>query len=702
MANNEIVLPRPTEPWRKTKAEATMDARHKNKSRTTRMKEAAHKVVYDGLTISEVARSYGVSRTRLSGHVQELKNQYQEQQQRALEATRAEEFHAAGRSWEEGVLSASVSPLGMNEKRRVPPPLEFDNLYFNNLVCPDCHRHHERPAFHEEIWQAARSDSPRTGINIPPYHAKSTTITVKDTVYDIVKNPNSRTLIVSKARSFAEQFMVSIQELLTNRLLYESAARNLIDDFGPFQDPNGIWNKGQIYVAGRQTPEKDPTVQAIGVGSAIYGRRADKVKFDDIADTENSRNPEQVARQLGWIDKMALTRVGKSGKAIWVGTRVGPGDIYSVLKQRKSYEWITYSCVLDYDTELTLWPDHFPFSQAMVHKDEMSEADFQLVYQNLEIPGVGAAFPADLVEAAKSTDMQAGVCPPGVRVVAGLDPAGASKKSGFTAMVVLAVDILSGHRTVLEIVNIKSFKAPAMKARMIELCDRYPISEWRVESNAVQSQLWQDPQLMQDLANRGVRLKEHYTGSKKWDPTFGVESMSSLFHAGMFHIPFGGNDTRRMMQPLVEQLISFPMGTITDVVMALWFAEIAARDYTRRNHLPLFSDRQRVPDWVRRRRRVIDMGARTIRPVPLSEQRTGILQPDRFGNQRLTQGAPTTEAEARAVAAGYEPEPLRRAVNVDLQAIWETPAGGPSDGEEAQEADVEPGEEGIQAGSGSS
>jgi hypothetical protein len=671
--NDTLTLKRPTEPWRKTQAESTMDARHKNKSRTTRMKEAANKVVYEGLTVSEAARTYGVSRPRLSGHVQELKHKYTEQQDRAQAAGQAEVLARVGREWN-----------GLAEKRRVPPPLVFDDLYFNNIICPDCHVHHERPPFHDEMWAAARSDSPRTGINLPPYHAKSTVVTIKDTVYDIVSNPNSRTIIVSRAGSFAEQFMVSIQELLTNPMLYEGATRNLIDDWGPFHEPSGIWNKGQIYVAGRITPEKDPTVQALGVGSQIYGRRAEKVKFDDIADTENQRNPDRVQNMLTWIDKMALTRVGKSGKAIWVGTRVYAGDVYSFLKQRKSYEWVTYSCITDYEEEETLWPEHFPFSQAMVHKDEMTEADFQLVYQNVDIPGAGAAFPAELVEAAKSHDHHVGICPAGVRVVAGLDPAGVGKQSGYTAMTVLAVDILSGKRMPLEIVNMKGMKAPLMKDTMKMLTEKYPISEWRVEAGAVQGQLWQDPDLMRWMADHGVRVKEHFTSSKKWDPRFGVESMAALFHAGLFVIPWGDKDSQRMMQTLVEQLIQFPMGRTTDVLMSLWFAEIGARDYARRSHLPLFNSRQRVPSWVARRRRVIDLGARTLRAVPLSEQRTGILQPDRFGNQRLVSGLPVNHAEAADLASKVEYVPGRVAVNVDLEAIW---GGGPSDGQEEVEED---------------
>jgi hypothetical protein len=115
----------------------------------------------------------------------------------------------------------------------------------------------------------------------------------------------------------------------------------------------------------------------------------------------------------------------------------------------------------------------------------------------------------------------------------------------------------------------------------------YKPSEWIVEKNAFQSFLTQDEGIRQHLASRGVQLKEHHTGSNKWDAGFGVASMSTLFGTkqqdgkhhrdNLIHLP---SDQTENIKALIEQLITWSPTTKgkTDLVMALWFCEIRARE----------------------------------------------------------------------------------------------------------------------------
>jgi hypothetical protein len=84
-----------------------------------------------------------------------------------------------------------------------------------------------------------------------------------------------------------------------------------------------------------------------------------------------------------------------------------------------------------------------------------------------------------------------------------------------------------------------------------------------------------------------VLLREHHTGNNKWDAGFGVASMSTLFgtkqHDGkhhrdnLIHLP---SDQTENVKALIEQLITWTPTTKgkTDLVMALWFCEIRARE----------------------------------------------------------------------------------------------------------------------------
>lgn len=167
----------------------------------------------------------------------------------------------------------------------------------------------------------------------------------------------------------------------------------------------------------------------------------------------------------------------------------------------------------------------------------------------------------------------------GLYVVAGLDPAG----SGHTAMCVLGVDRRTRKRYVLKVVNEAGLTPLKMRNLIKSLTEQLGIMEWRIEKNAFQTMLSQDEDIRMFLASRGCLLKEHHTGNNKWDVDFGVASMSMLWDGWdddrqLIELPSSMNDEG--VKSLIEQLITWHPETKnkTDCVMALWFAEIRARE----------------------------------------------------------------------------------------------------------------------------
>lgn len=520
-----------------------------------------------------------------------------------------------------------IGPLGLNERRRIPTGAAFHQQYFSGNLnfCPTCRVRHDMPDFHREILEKVHDpDIKRLLITVPPYHAKTTLVTIRDTVERICVDPNYTRIIVSRSLDFARTILHSISEMLTNREVYEGSPRNAIDDWGPFRDATGnsVWNSQSIYVAGRTSAEKDPTVTVLGIGNQIYGRRAMDIVFDDVATVSNSSNPEQVAKQLEWTQKEALTRIGDFGKAMWVGTRVTGFDMYGHLQKLSGYEVLRYPVILDEVEERTLWPEHFTYANALTRRDEMGVKDFALVYMNHEMPGVGASFTTDNVEPCLDEGRNVGQFDPHWRIVAGLDLAGGGPGGGVTSAMVIGVDLRSGRRYIIENVAVQGMKAPELKEMMLGLSEQYPIFEWRVEKNATQSQIVQyNLEITRPLAQRGIRITPHVTGANKWDPQFGVESLAPQFTAELWSIPWGSAPSRARMQPLLEELYTFPIGAKSDRVMSLWFAELAARDLMQRANLPLFdSQTERWPNRVKRNRFTVDFNDRQIRRVPLSDQ----------------------------------------------------------------------------------
>ena len=130
-------------------------------------------------------------------------------------------------------------------------------------------------------------------VNTPPEHAKSTTITVNYAVYRICQNPNIRIMVVSKTQAMAQKFLLSIKNRLTH-----PRYQDLHLAFGPpggFEKNSDSWKQDLIYLSSesRDSGEKDPTVQAIGIRGPIYGARADLIIMDDCVDHTNAHEYEK-------------------------------------------------------------------------------------------------------------------------------------------------------------------------------------------------------------------------------------------------------------------------------------------------------------------------------------------------------------------------------------------------------------------------
>ena len=456
-------------------------------------------------------------------------------------------------------------------------------------------------------------------VNTPPEHAKSTTITVNYALYQICRNPNIRILVVSKTQAMAQKFLLSIKNRLTH-----PRYQDLHLAFGPpggFEKNSDSWKQDLIYLSSeaRNSGEKDPTVQAIGIRGHIYGARADLIIMDDCVDHTNAHEYE---KQIDWIQSEVMSRVDNDGgKLLVVGTRLRPKDLYSELRDPMRYPdetspWTYFAqpAVLEFKDEpedwVTLWaktnmppvsgkgvPDenglYTKWDGAALYKKRgrMSPNLWAMVYQQQQVHE-DSAFPSDAVKGVINGSRNVGIIPKnknGVRaggmdgliVVAGLDPA----MAGYTAAVCLGIDIANQKRYLLDVSNVQGMKPDHIRDLMKDWTDKYGVSEWRVEKNAFQAMLTQDREVREYLSARGATLKEHHTGNNKWDTDFGVASLTTLFYGyeeGSNLIEFPSTHMSEGLKALIEQLVTWypeaPKSQKTDTVMALWFAELAARD----------------------------------------------------------------------------------------------------------------------------
>jgi hypothetical protein len=501
------------------------------------------------------------------------------------------------------------------------PFSKFSEEFLGSKVFP----HHQawvdvlegrEPSWQHEAFTYTAGHQNRLLINVPPEHAKSTVLTVGYATYRIALNPNIRIVIVSQTQTRAKEFLFAIKQRLT-----EPAWARMQQVFGP---PEGYkatadqWTQDRIYLE-RTSGEKDPTVQAIGMGQQIYGTRADLIILDDCVTTTNAH---EWTKQLEWLQKMVITRLGKNGKLVIVGTRISAIDLYREIRNpdhwaggKTPFTYLAMPAVLEFHDKpekwVTLWPrsdrpwdgdEDLPpdedglwpkwDGQALKQRrSEVTSSTWALVYQQQDIEE-DAIFNPTLVNAVINRMRKPGPLKIGaaghpregqwVRIM-GLDPAMAGK----TAAIMYAVERTTGKRLILDAHNMSDPTPQKIRALIETWVQAHQPAELRIEINAFQKAFALDDELRQWLSNRGCRLMEHFTGKNKWDTSFGVASMADLLGSmrdskfqndNQVELPDTTNNEH--IKALITQMITWKPDTKnpTDLIMAWWFCEIRAKE----------------------------------------------------------------------------------------------------------------------------
>ena len=509
-----------------------------------------------------------------------------------------------------------------------------------------------------QTWEPSKMT--RLVVNTFPNAGKSTTLTMDYVTYRICINPATKIALISKTEGMAKDFVSGVKVRLTH-----PDHQQLIKDFAPeggFEATADEWSTGRIRLsaADRDPADKDPTLQALGLGSQVYGKRLDLILVDDAVDNENA---QQWRQQLRWLTLEVGSRPGMSGRIIVIGTRITAGDLYSQLRTGENFQsgrtpwsYLSQPVLLEDDPDpenwVTLWPrsttswwtedDPCPCGQDVCRDGygdgtypRLDPVHLKIVRESVDLDtwnqaymqfdsGSDAAFPSHAIAAATEKARRHGreggmrSVPEGLYVIGSMDPATA----GAAAMIVGAVDRNTGRRWLYDAWNIKHPTPQDLKDRLKAATLEFGVREWRIEKTGLLTMFTRDAELNQWFAARGVLLREHYTGKNKHDVDFGVGSMAPLFGVWMQD---DQGDHHMVAEPMIElprhegdvatlvkQLGIWhpeidPKKTPIDLVMALWFFDLGCRDHIRhadlnarrRRHNGMVSPRDRARAQVR-------------------------------------------------------------------------------------------------------
>ena len=431
------------------------------------------------------------------------------------------------------------------------------------------------PGFHRE-WYELFSSHPRVVLVAPVEHAKTSAAAVIQTIFDLGQDPGLRCAVISSAQNQAVKVLSSIKQNIKDNPRVRMVFPHLL--------PGDKWHEHAITVE-RDTIAKDPSVQALGAGSAVLGSRLDRVVIDDINDFENTRTQEQMQKTVDYADSSVLTRLTEDGRVRFIGTPWSLEDSLHVFEKRPGWVSRRYSAVLNPNDPPTswipLWPEQFSVERLRKISAEQTPNNFARNYlcqvKNDQTSRFQEAWIQRCLDNGRGRAFmqQAPVTGGGKRLpcFTGVDLGiGQTEKHDLTVLFTVAVD----EQGRLWVVDIESGRWPGAEIvqRIGDKHRRFG-SVILVEDNGAQSFL------VQWCARAGIPVKNWTTtGRNKYDESFGVESLAVEVRSGLWVFPSGrdGSQVPDEMRAAIREMFFFTPGAHTgDRLMAMWIAREGAR-----------------------------------------------------------------------------------------------------------------------------
>ena len=455
---------------------------------------------------------------------------------------------------------------------------EFANFrfkYFNMIT----YSHQRR------VVEAIEDSKPGSVVMIllPPEGGKTTLI--EDWLcYKLATQPNTRVGVICETKEIAQKRLGRVASRMTNTDRFPK----FIEDYGPFKTPGNElqkpWNTERLTVEKANHDERDPSLEAKGAGTTIYGARWDYAILDDFQTLKGINRTENL---VTFFRQEISTRVSKQGKIIIVGTRVGPGDVYETLLREdlvddyinipaidelgNSYWPATYKP----DGSRTLSPNGdaigWSLEDLAKRRRQVGEEIWARVYMQKATSRTGRTFEESTLEACKDPLQSINSEAPYRGMILGLDPA-LSRYAGF---IVGSYDF--SHLT---IVDGESVHGLMNYDAIFEVAEFY-IRKWHIqdvviEANNLQRGLARDSRIDAMKERYGFNVVEHTTNFNKFDEKIGIAAMAAAFRRGEIRIAYGDEDTKAKLDQLFSELANWrpdiPSKVLRqDMVMALWF-----------------------------------------------------------------------------------------------------------------------------------
>jgi len=357
----------------------------------------------------------------------------------------------------------------------------------------------------------------------PRGFGKSSIRNVVYNIWRILKNPNIRILIGSKASKKAKSFLSEIKGKLQNE--------RLVEIFGDQVGPK--WEEESIIVRGRTIVAKEPTVSITGWDSQVASGHYDAIVCDDLVDENNAQTEHLRGQMFKFFYKTLLPTLEPDGEFDVLGTRYHHDDLYNHLS-RYDTDFARATLIVDcFDKNgESIWPEKFSTEKLREMETNMGSIIFDSQYRGRTDKMIGKIFNFDMfrwIDKAPS--------PTGMKVWQGIDLAISSSDVSASFAYVTVFHDKENHKYYVVDVFEGTLSFLEQTEFIIDRFHKFDPIRTGIEANGYQAAKLQELRQSKDERARAVRAHPVYTSKDKtaraWKLTADFERGDIIFVRGV-------------------------------------------------------------------------------------------------------------------------------------------------------------------------
>ena len=432
-----------------------------------------------------------------------------------------------------------------------------------------------------------------------PESGKTSQIAVLRTLFKLGNDATKRVLLLNEAqKGGSDKTLGAIKRYIEGKVLDSRGVSRLHEVF-PNLRQGDKWTDTMIRVKGALGSSRDMSVQAIGYMGTILGSRLDFVAVDDLLTHRTTRTQSKRKELKRWFENSVLSRVDDWDPET-KGIKEGDSEVafltnaWHLKDVAHTMGWPILKFPVFDERGRPAWSERWPRERVDRIKEKLKISALEFARAWMCTPkDPGAQIFSDLgIETSLRNGMGRALLgglaeiPNECLVVSGVDIAATKKRDGAKSAIVTLLIHPNEDRQILRLISGR-WGALELLRNIVRAGKLFPGSIVMVENNGVQQHIvelaQQNRQLLSEEDSGLVPIYPYTTGSKKADPTLGVEAMAGEMEAGGWLFPCREGEGGAILMPepmavLVGALESYVSTDHTpDEIMAMWFALGGAR-----------------------------------------------------------------------------------------------------------------------------